>query len=68
MKIWHDDLGVQDDPHELKVLWSPRNWKLEPVVSNVTGGDVAAAMLMSHSESAFSNWYQTVRDLLLAGF
>jgi hypothetical protein len=68
MKIWHDDLGIQNDPHEMKVLWIPKMCRLPPIESRVTGGDAAAAMLIMHSECAFSNWYQTVRDLLLAGF
>ncbi len=68
MKIWHDDLGLQDDQHEMKVLWIPDNCRLPPVEANVTGGDTAACFLIVDREQTFGRWYSTVRDLLLAGF
>lgn len=66
MKIWHDDLGMQDDPHETKVLWRFVTARAKPEFACVSGEDCAAAALAE--ESAYAAWYSTVRDLMLAGF
>ena len=70
MKIWHDDLGVQDDPHETMVLFRFKMAKATPVFSAVSRGDCAVA---AQGESCFgfapySQWYRTIRDLMLHGF
>lgn len=67
---WHDDLGLEPERHEIRVLWTPANWNLPPVAANVSRGDVATAMSRNYPENGlpFSDWFATVRDLLLAGF
>lgn len=65
MKIWHDDLGIQDDPHEICVQMYPPHWV--PVWANVTGGDAAVAS-GSYYGMSLSYFYETVRALMLAGF
>lgn len=71
MKIWHDDLGMQDDPHETKVLWRFAMARAKPEFASVSGGDCAAAAAQVEDcfrSSAYSAWYSTVRDLMLHGF
>lgn len=67
MKIWHDDLGIQNDPHELRVLFRPYYGK--PVFVRVGSGDTAVASLgPEHIGQVYRDWYMTIRLLLLAGF
>lgn len=70
MQIWHDDLGVQDDPHETQVLFRFKMAKSTPTFSSVSRGDCAAASLgWTHfSSSAYADWYRTVLDLMLHGY
>lgn len=65
MKIWHDDLGVQDDPHEMLVQMYCPGWV--PVWGQVTGGDAAVAS-GSLRGIPLAYFYETVRALMLAGF
>jgi hypothetical protein len=69
MQIWHDDLGLQDDRHELRVLFQSANPKVDPFHSQVTRADVAvAASHIPHVGWVFYEFYLNVRLLLLAGF
>ncbi len=70
MKIWHDDLGIQDDPHEMKVLWRFVMPRVKPQFACVSGADCAAAASGEEflNSLSYSAWYSTVRDLMLAGF
>ena len=67
MKIWHDDLGLQDDPHEMRVELRVAGWP-RAVMATVSGGDVAVAATDRFDWNAYSKFYHTVRLLLLAGF
>lgn len=69
MNIWHDDLGMQEDPHEVKVMLQADCFGVAVLV-RVNGGDTAVA---SGGDSVygyftFANWYETIRLLMLAGF
>ena len=69
MKIWHDDLGVEDDPHELMIaptFTDSFSWQFW----GVTGGDAAVASGGEHSYKMLSlaEWFRTVHMLMLAGF
>lgn len=66
MKIWHDDLGVQDDPHEMLVQMSLPGWV--PLWGRVTGGDAAVASGSLCSSWTLERFYETIRSLMLAGF
>lgn len=66
MKIWHDDLGIQDDPHEMRVQMFCPGWV--PVWGQVTGGDAAVAAGECNSNWTFKYFYETIRSLMLAGF
>lgn len=70
MKIWHDDLGMQDDPHETKVLWRFVTARVKPEFACVSGEDCVAAAQGEDCfrSSAYAAWYSTVRDLMLHGF
>ncbi len=69
MKIWHDDLGLQDDQHEMKVLYQSEYFPHLPVWSTVTRGDCAVcAMGPSAWGGVFPAFFSTVYDLMLIGF
>lgn len=70
MKLWHDDLGVQDDPHETQILFRFKMASAANVFGTVTGADcaVAAQGESCFAFSAYSEWYRTVRDMMLHGF
>ncbi len=70
MQIWHDDLGIQNDQYETQVLFRFKMASKAQVYGTVSRADCAVA---SQGEScfafsAYSEWYRTVRDLMLHGF
>lgn len=67
MQIWHDDLGLAEDHYEMKVLF-PYAFGTEPVMSNVSRGDVAVAAMDAFDWNMYAEFFRTVRLLLLAGF
>ena len=69
MKIWHDDLGVETEPHELRVRPTGFVWASEPGHWQVTGGDAAVAAEGNWPEvAALSGWFATIWLLMSAGF
>lgn len=69
MKIWHDDLGMQNDLRETKVLYQSDLFLRPPILSRVTRGDCAVAAMGPEAwGGACPRWYRTVYDLMLAGF
>lgn len=69
MKIWHDDLGVEKEPYELRVRPTGLVWASEPGHWQVTGGDAAVAAEGNWPEvAALSGWFETIWLLMSAGF
>ena len=72
MQIWHDDLGIESDPHEMRV--QPEDcvapWVRNGMPWRVSGADAAIA---SRGESEYGfmnlcNWFRTIELVMLAGF
>ncbi len=65
--IWYDDLGLQEDGHEMLVKLQ---FEVGPgfVLARVSRGDVAVAALDQFSWNMYAEFFHTIRLLLLAGF
>jgi hypothetical protein len=70
MQIWHDDLGIEDDQHEMQVKPSGLFWKSQPEHWRVFGSDASVAALGGDGYGYFElcDWFKTVELLMLAGF
>ncbi len=68
-QIWHDDLGCEEDRHELRVLLSTIFDIRPPLLARVTAGDVAVAATRDSLDWMFeAEFFKTIRLLLAAGF
>lgn len=67
MQIWHDDLGCEEDKHEMLVELR-FSCGTGSAMAKVSRGDVAVAAMDEFDWNMYAEFFYTIRLLLLAGF